>query len=91
MYYLNYEFFYAEKLQNQEEKLKKDLKMMINLAQEFFKLKCGLEQTISQIIISALEKVCAWLIRLGQFETLRHLLISSLIRPLRPHQRPCWP
>ncbi|XDB58875.1 hypothetical protein ABFV05_012491 [Capra hircus] len=31
----------------------KDLKKMINLAQEFFKLKCGLEQTI-QIIISAL-------------------------------------
>lgn len=30
-----------------------DLKKMINLAQEFFKLKCGLEQTI-QIIISAL-------------------------------------
>lgn len=30
-----------------------DLKKMINLAQEFFKLKCDLEQTI-QIIISAL-------------------------------------
>ena len=30
-----------------------DLKMMINLTQEFLKLKCGLEQTI-QIIISAL-------------------------------------
>lgn len=40
--------------QVQEENSKyKDLKMMINLAQEFFKLKCGLEQTI-QIIISAL-------------------------------------
>ncbi|XP_040119169.1 kinesin-like protein KIF14 [Oryx dammah] len=31
----------------------KDLKKMINLAQEFFKLKCGLEQTI-RTIISAL-------------------------------------